>query len=121
MSIRCVSGLGAHPPLFHLDRCREDAAAVARFLDVGKRERQPALDRTHGHLSEEPVSLHEADEDVSKEMDRIVLKLLAKDPDDRYQSPKHLIGDLEHYVQALRQAASGHQIRGRPRTRRRRR
>ena len=73
------------------------------------------------HLSEEVIPLRQIDEDISEEMERIILKLMAKDPMDRYQSPKPLIGDLEHYVQALRQAASGPKVQARNRPRRRRR
>ena len=71
------------------------------------------------HLSEQPQSLRDIDPDISAEMEHIVMKLMAKDPADRYQSPKHLIGDLEHYVQVVKQAESSPPVRSRPRRRRR--
>lgn len=72
------------------------------------------------HLSEAPQPLQEIEPDISAEMQRIVLKLLAKEPADRFQSPKHLIGDLEHYMQSQGQSSAGPQVQRRQRRRRRR-
>lgn len=72
------------------------------------------------HLSEQPQSLREIDSDITPEMERIVMKLMAKDPADRFQSPKHLIGELEHYVQVASQASAAPTVH-RTRARRRRR
>ncbi len=71
------------------------------------------------HLSEEPQSLREIESDITPEMERIVMKLMAKDPADRFQSPKHLIAELEHYVQVASQASSAPIVRTRARRRRR--
>ena len=71
------------------------------------------------HLSEPPQPLREIEPDISAEMERIVMKLMAKDPADRCQSPKHLIADLEHYGQVATQVEPSPQVRSRPRRRRR--
>jgi serine/threonine-protein kinase len=58
------------------------------------------------HLSEEPMPLREVDPDISPEMEAIVSRLMEKDPDDRFASPKHLLGELESLEEERRQAAA---------------
>jgi len=70
------------------------------------------------HLTEEAAPIRSIEEDVSEEMERMVKKLMAKDPADRFQSPKHLIGELEHYQTAQRQGAGGPSVQRRRRRRR---
>ncbi|MHC4958328.1 MAG: serine/threonine protein kinase [Planctomycetota bacterium] len=70
------------------------------------------------HLSEDPQPIREIEPDVSEEFAKIVKKLMAKDPGDRYQSPKHLMGDLDEYAHAARAAAAGPSVQTRRRRRR---
>ena len=73
------------------------------------------------HLSEEATPLRKLEPDVSEDMARIIAKLMAKEPADRYQSPKDLIGDLEAYVESRKHQASRPSAPQRGGTRRRRR
>lgn len=49
----------------------------------------------HAQLATMPVALHELDAEIPEPLSQIVQKLLAKHPDDRYQSSYGLIHDLE--------------------------
>src|ERR671935_374039 len=46
------------------------------------------------HLSEVPVPPSEVRDDVPDDLDLVVLRALAKDPDDRYQTAEEMDGDL---------------------------
>lgn len=50
----------------------------------------------HAHIAIMPLPLHEADPAIPRPISDIVQKLLAKFPDDRYQSSHGLTTDLEH-------------------------
>jgi len=47
------------------------------------------------HVREEPVPPSAVDREITPEMDAIVLKVLAKDPDHRYQSAAEMRADIE--------------------------
>jgi len=53
------------------------------------------LGYVHCHLSQKPPSAREKNPEVSEALARIVAKLLAKNPDDRYESARGLASDLE--------------------------
>ncbi|MEW9899935.1 diguanylate cyclase [Chitinivorax sp. PXF-14] len=50
----------------------------------------------HAHLALLPTPLHEADPAIPRPLSDVVQKLLAKYPDDRYQSSHGLMHDLQH-------------------------
>ncbi len=52
------------------------------------------LQKLLSHSSDEPPDLRQYRPDVDEEVARIVHKLLAKQPDQRFQSPRDLIGEL---------------------------
>ncbi|HEY9753827.1 MAG TPA: AAA family ATPase [Oculatellaceae cyanobacterium] len=54
------------------------------------------LELVHAHLSRAPVAPHQMNTEVTGELSEIILKLLAKSPDDRYQSASGLIHDLNY-------------------------
>jgi len=72
------------------------------------------------HLSEEPQPLREVDPDLSPAMDEIVRRLMRKKREERYQSPRELIGALEAYEASQRERAARPAVRARPARRRRR-
>jgi histidine kinase len=53
------------------------------------------LGYVHCHLSQKPPSAREKNPEVPEALARIVAKLLAKNPDDRYESTRGLASDLE--------------------------
>ena len=64
------------------------------------------------HLSEEATPLRKLEPDVSEDMARIIAKLMAKEPADRYQSPKDLIGDLDNsYLNPAQQELIARRVR----------
>lgn len=52
------------------------------------------LQKLLSHSSDEPPDVHELRPDIGDEVADIIDKLLAKSPDDRFQSPSELIGQL---------------------------
>ncbi len=53
-----------------------------------------AVEWVHAHVARRPIPLQQRNEDVSSVLERIVLKLLAKRPEDRYQTATGLESDL---------------------------
>lgn len=54
-----------------------------------------AMELLHAHIARTPVSPASVGRDVPDQIGRVVLKLLAKAPDDRYQSAAGILRDLE--------------------------
>lgn len=54
------------------------------------------LELIHCHLAQQPCPPHELNVDIPQSLSAIVMKLLAKMPEDRYQSAYGLQADLEH-------------------------
>ncbi len=52
----------------------------------------------HKHLSEKPVTPSKLNKEIPPVIDEIILKLLNKEPGERYQSADGLSSDLEHYL-----------------------
>ena len=59
------------------------------------------------HVNEPPRSPREANLEIPEPLDAVTLKLLAKDPDDRYASATELANDLERLRSGLSPAAVG--------------
>ncbi len=57
----------------------------------------------HCHIAKEPISPSEIDSDVPHAISEIVLKLMAKAPEDRYQSAPGLLSDLQYCLDCLRE------------------
>ncbi|SEG49907.1 diguanylate cyclase domain-containing protein [Marinobacterium lutimaris] len=64
-------------------------------------QEQSLLEWVHSHISRLPRPPHEIQPDVPAAVSAIVLKLLAKSPEARYQSAAGLSHDLEHCAQQL--------------------
>ena len=62
------------------------------------------VELVHSHIARQPELLDKVVEGVPNSIARVVAKLLAKDPDQRYQSASGLIYDLDQLLQIL----SGH-------------
>ncbi len=72
------------------------------------------------HISEDPTPPREADPDISEAMQGIVQRLMRKRPEDRFQSPRELIGAIEAYEASQRRRAAA-ETAAPPAARRRRR
>ena len=59
-----------------------------------------------GNPREQAHPLREIDPEISPEMEAIVERLMQKDPNDRFASPKHLIGELEALREGRRREAA---------------
>jgi len=59
------------------------------------------------HVREAPVSLRVRRPEIPEELDRLVLKLLAKRPEDRYQSSAEMLADLAKVRKLVAPVASG--------------
>ena len=60
-----------------------------------------ALEIIHAHIAREPQPPHEVDSGIPRPVSDIVLKLLAKNAEDRYQTTAGLANDLEKYSSRL--------------------
>lgn len=58
----------------------------------------------HAHIAQKPTPPHEVEPSLPPQLSRIILKLIAKDPDDRYQTANGLLKDLENCLEMLREA-----------------
>ena len=62
-----------------------------------------ALGYVHAHIAKQPPSLRELSASVPEGLERIIFKMMAKNPEDRYQSSDGIIHDLE-------QCRAGHNV-----------
>jgi diguanylate cyclase (GGDEF)-like protein len=78
-------------------------------LLTGKRPFQAndLLEWVHGHISRLPPAPHELSPEVPEAVSAIILKLLAKNPEARYQSTQGLMHDLAHCADRI---AAGREI-----------
>ncbi|MGH1365095.1 MAG: trifunctional serine/threonine-protein kinase/ATP-binding protein/sensor histidine kinase [Calditrichia bacterium] len=53
------------------------------------------MEQIHSHIAQKPVSPHILNRDIPKMLSDSVLKLIAKHPEDRYQSAEGILADLE--------------------------
>jgi len=57
---------------------------------------EDALENVHAHLARTPTAPHSVDRNIPLALSRITMKLLAKMPEERYQSARGLCEDLRH-------------------------
>ncbi|EPG75929.1 AAA ATPase domain protein [Leptospira fainei serovar Hurstbridge str. BUT 6] len=62
-----------------------------------------AIDLIHSHIAKVPPSPHELDSSVEHQLSNIVMKLISKAAEDRYQSALGLAADLERCLRNLNQ------------------
>ena len=65
---------------------------------------QDALELVHCHLAREPIAPHKIESSIPTVISKIVMKLLAKTAEDRYQSASGLKADLENCYSQLKQS-----------------
>ena len=61
----------------------------------------------HKHIAEKPVNPSQIKREVDPALDKIVMKMLSKDPEDRYQSELGIITDLKKYLDWRRKGIKG--------------
>ncbi|BAY27855.1 multi-sensor signal transduction multi-kinase [Calothrix sp. NIES-2100] len=66
-------------------------------------ETTDVMELVHCHLAKQPVAPHELNPGIPKPISAIVLKLLGKMPEERYQSSYGLIADLQRCLTQLRE------------------
>ena len=66
------------------------------------------LEWVHSHISKAPRSPNEIDPSIPEAVSAIILKLIAKNAEDRYQSSYGLITDLNHCQRELAQMGAVH-------------
>lgn len=57
----------------------------------------------HAHIAQKPIPPHEVASGLPPQLSRIILKLIAKDPDARYQTANGLLKDLENCLEMLQE------------------
>jgi predicted ATPase/GAF domain-containing protein/tRNA A-37 threonylcarbamoyl transferase component Bud32 len=62
----------------------------------------------HAHLARQPVSLHEIDPRIPPVVSDLVMKLLAKNPEDRYQRASAITADLARCLEMVQQGQPAH-------------
>ena len=62
-----------------------------------------AMDLVHCHMAKEPRPPHAIDPGIPEALSAVVMKLMAKAPEDRYQSAPGIQSDLERCLQEFRQ------------------
>ena len=65
-----------------------------------------ALELVHAHIARTPAALTTLRPDLPALLDAIILRLLAKSPDERYQTAAGLVADLERVQRALSSSGS---------------
>jgi predicted ATPase/signal transduction histidine kinase len=64
-------------------------------------ESEDAMEVVHSHIAKEPTPAHEVAPECPKALSRIIGKLMAKAAEDRYQSARGIVADLEVCRRAL--------------------
>lgn len=64
---------------------------------------QDAMEWVHSHIAKQPRAPKEVNPDIPDVLSNIVLKLLAKKPEDRYSTANGLVADLERFATAWNQ------------------
>lgn len=66
-------------------------------------ETHDALELVHSHIAKQPVPPHEINSEIPRAVSDIVMKLLSKTAEERYQSASGIKADLEECLKQLRQ------------------
>ena len=69
-------------------------------------EADSVLEWVHQHISQQPPEPNQFNQDIPQALSAVILKLLAKNPEQRYQSASGLIADLETCEMAIRDEAA---------------
>ena len=64
-----------------------------------------ALEKVVAHMEREPTSIKEFREDVPEELITVLNRMLAKEPEDRFQTPKEVAAALKPLVKARQKSA----------------
>ena len=65
------------------------------------------IEWVHRHISQPPPAAHAINREVPADLSAVVMKLMAKNAEDRYQSTRGLIADLEHCRDVNARGGSG--------------
>ncbi len=91
--------------------CRSDlyslgAVLYELFTGVTPLTASDPLEWVHAHVARVPPTLRERAPELPAAIDEIVMRLLAKDPEDRYQSAAGLVADLDRCVAELEESGT---------------
>jgi len=69
-------------------------------------DRDDPLELLYAHVASDPLPLFEANPEIPKGLSNIVMKMLNKEPERRYQSADGIQADLEHCIEMLKRTNS---------------
>lgn len=93
-------------PDYRTDFYSLGATLYELFAGTPPFQARDAMEMVHCHIAREPVPLHEVDPSIPRAVSRIVMKLLRKTADERYQSAGGIGADLEECLRQFRETGA---------------
>lgn len=93
-------------PDYRTDFYSLGATLYELFAGTPPFQARDAMEMVHCHIAREPVPLHEVDPSIPRAVSRIVMKLLRKTVDERYQSADGIGADLDECLRQFRETGT---------------